>query len=322
MAYGDTNFDVYNLGNNEFLHSENIDGATRGWVYGKIIQHVIDFLNHYEKADQEGLKKGWDSDRLDSGIGIDRVFFSKEGEGKDKLLESRNKGIFLEFRAEILATLIKIFRLLIFCYRVTDSTIQNRKMLDTKELFDFKRFTEISMGMYPAAGSFYELIMHTQSFNYFISQSYDYFTNLEDENASTYFIRHLIRANGNPICNHFPTHAYYIDIITIQNSHLIDYRQRQQEEISKILLQAKNINFVDIYVEYVIFRAINHDSPMGEEEVLSERANSHHETDIEKSRSVYDGGYAYNMSVYGGKLKEKITVGLDVERLVDLWGLK
>jgi hypothetical protein len=51
LAYGDSNFDVYNLGNNEFLHSENIDGATRSWVYSKIIQHVIDFLNQKKNAD-------------------------------------------------------------------------------------------------------------------------------------------------------------------------------------------------------------------------------------------------------------------------------
>lgn len=249
------------------------------------------------------------------------MFFSKNEESNGKLLELRKKQIFLEFRAEILKSLIKIYRGLIFCYRVTDSTIQNRKMLDTKELFDFKKFTEISMAMYPAAGSFYELIMHTQSFNYFISQSYDYFTNLDDENASTYFIRHLIRANGNPTCNHFiDASPYYIDTITIQNSHLIEYRQRQQEEISKILKNAKNINFVDIYVEYVIFRAINDDSLIGEEEDLSERANSDYGIGNHRSRSVYDGGYAYNMSVYGGKLKEKIAVGLDTERLVDLWG--
>ncbi len=75
-------------------------------------------------------------------------------------------------------------------------------------------------------------------------------------------------------------------------------------------MQSARSNYlhIDLYVEYVLFLAINN--------YYIEPADGNSSLKLSKADKISRG--AYTMSALGGKIKEDIIIGLNKEKLVDL----
>ena len=307
--YGVDDFDIFDLNTSDFrINNKEIDINVRRFLYDKFINPVTDYLHNKKQIEQDTYKPEF--------YNLNDLKTKKKNSRKQSMIEN-----FMKFRSEIMIKLIELFKSQIFCFKIVSSEQQKNFMSqDTKQIFDFDKFIQQSKNYYIEYGNFhavafYKLLCDTQYFNVFISECYKYFLQNPEENVTIQFMKQLIIQHRDiKVDFDYDKSDYFVDKNDQEKFDIDFYETEQREAQKKLMLSAKmNHHHIDLYVEYVVFLAINNyykDPDLNTSVKYSQSVRT-----IRNSPSSRN---AYTMSALGGKIKEDIIIGLDKNKLVDL----
>lgn len=301
--YGVDEFDIFDLNTSDFrINNKDVNINIRRFLYDKLIASVTNFLHNKRQIELDSYKPE----------------FYNMNDNKSK--KKNSKGLsnienFMKFRSEIMVKLLGVFKSQIFCFKViSPEQKKNFRSLDTKQIFDFAKFIKDSKKYWIEYGNFhavefYKLICDTQYFNVFVSECYNYFLQSE-ENVATQFVKQLLTLHGGIKIDFSDSNdVYFVDKNEQEKFDMATYETSQKESQQNSMQSARsNYLHIDLYVEYVLFLAINN--------YYIEPADGNSSLKLSKADKISRG--AYTMSALGGKIKEDIIIGLNKEKLVDL----